>query len=314
MNNFVLSPMETNSFMQQRLIRRLQHCLYKIEHCDLDIENIQPVYSILTNIISSLTIAYKAMPKTLNRLQASIEEIEQLTDSLATATTKDATAAKMNKLKKILVAIRSTLHNESTPKQNYNSENYYTQELARLATEKQNLESTLKEVKDKKAKQDITTEELQRQKDELTNSLHAVEAQVAQLKKREARTYQAKGCPRDFKNSNQRDFQGLADIHQAHRRRTETFKLLILRLYYRRNSFISSIDFLYLFLYPEQKRICKMDGLHSILLTDFFLCGYSLDMHISNEPCPTTAHYHSQPVTPHQIHRRTSFSHQQPFF
>ena len=169
--------------MQQRLIRRLQHCLYKIEHCDLDIENIQPVYSILTNIISSLTIAYKAMPKTLNRLQASIEEIEQLTDSLATATTKDATAAKMNKLKKILVAIRSTLHNESTPKQNYNSENYYTQELARLATEKQNLESTLKEVKDKKAKQDITTEELQRQKDELTNSLHAVEAQVAQLKK-----------------------------------------------------------------------------------------------------------------------------------
>lgn len=170
--------------MQQRLIRRLQHCLYKIEHCDLDIEYIQPVYSILTNIISSLTIAYKAMPKTLNRLQASIEEIEQLTDSLATATTKDATAAKMNKLKKILVAIRSTLHNESTPKQNYNSENYYTQELARLATEKQNLESTLKEVKDKKAKQDITTEELQRQKDELTNSLHAVEAQVAQLKKR----------------------------------------------------------------------------------------------------------------------------------
>ena len=145
--------------MQQRLIRRLQHCLYKIEHCDLDIEYIQPVYSILTNIISSLTIAYKAMPKTLNRLQASIEEIEQLTDSLATATTKDATAAKMNKLKKILVAIRSTLHNESTPKQNYNSENYYTQELARLATEKQNLESTLKEVKDKKAKQDITTEE-----------------------------------------------------------------------------------------------------------------------------------------------------------
>lgn len=136
--------------MQQRLIRRLQHCLYKIEHCDLDIENIQPVYSILTNIISSLTIAYKAMPKTLNRLQASIEEIEQLTDSLATATTKDATAAKMNKLKKILVAIRSTLHNESTPKQNYNSENYYTQELARLATENKTWRAPLKRSKTRK--------------------------------------------------------------------------------------------------------------------------------------------------------------------
>lgn len=209
MNNFVLSPMETNSFMQQRLIRRLQHCLYKIEHCDLDIENIQPVYSILTNIISSLTIAYKAMPKTLNRLQASIEEIEQLTDSLATATTKDATAAKMNKLKKILVAIRSTLHNESTPKQNYNSENYYTQELARLATEKQNLESTLKEVKDKKAKQDITTEELQRQKDELTNSLHAVEAQVAQLKKEKQELIKQKDAQETLKTQIKETFKDL---------------------------------------------------------------------------------------------------------
>ena len=74
MNNFVLSPMETNSFIQQVLIRRLQHCLYKIEHCHLGIENIQPIYNMLINIISSLTITYKAIPKTPNRLQTSIED------------------------------------------------------------------------------------------------------------------------------------------------------------------------------------------------------------------------------------------------
>lgn len=199
MNNFVLSPMETNSFMQQRLIWRLQHCLYKIEHCDLDIENIQPVYSILTNIISSLTIAYKAMPKTLNRLQASIEEIEQLTDSLATATTKDATAAKMNKLKKILVAIRSTLHNESTPKQNYNSENYYTEALEKLATEKQKLEDTLKE-------QNSISE---KQKEELTNSLHAVEAQVAQLKKEKQELIKQKDAQETLKTQIKETFKDL---------------------------------------------------------------------------------------------------------
>ncbi|MCS2842903.1 FlxA-like family protein [Bacteroides uniformis] len=71
------------------------------------------------------------------------------------------------------------------------------------------MESTLKEVKDKKAKQDITTEELQRQKDELTNSLHAVEAQVAQLKKEKQELIKQKDAQETLKTQIKETFKDL---------------------------------------------------------------------------------------------------------